>query len=316
MGRADKSTRDYVNDADVFADAFNYLMYNGDSVVDAKILKPLDTSLLLNIFGLEDEKKQKNEFVQRYRDAVRQATIKVDDHFAYMILGIESQTDIHYGMPIRNIVYDGLQYAIQAEELRVKHKIAGENKTPVNFVSGVQKGDKVLPVVTIVIYFGTKPWDGPLSMMELFDLPNIPDTRALRFIQDYKVFLIEPDKMTDADFDKFSSDLGRVLKFMQRASDKDRMKELMTEDSYRRIGRKAAQVIKDCANVNIKIDSNQEVVDMCKAWSDAQVDAEIKSAIDTARRYKISEDKILADIMKQFGLTEEQAKDYMLKESA
>lgn len=315
MGRADKSTRDYVNDADVFADAFNYLMYNGDSVVDAKILKPLDTSLLLNIFGLEDEKKQKNEFVQRYRDAVRQATIKVDDHFAYMILGIESQTDIHYGMPIRNIVYDGLQYAIQAEELRVKHKIAGENKTPVNFVSGVQKGDKVLPVVTIVIYFGTKPWDGPLSMMELFDLPNIPDTRALRFIQDYKVFLIEPDKMTDADFDKFSSDLGRVLKFMQRASDKDRMKELMTEDSYRRIGRKAAQVIKDCANVNIKIDSNQEVVDMCKAWSDAQVDAEIKSAIDTARRYKISEDKILADIMKQFGLTEEQAKDYMLKES-
>lgn len=316
MGRADKSTRDYVNDADVFADAFNYLMYDGDSVVDAKTLKPLDTSLLLNIFGLEDEKNQKNEFVQRYRDAVRQATIKADDHFAYMILGIESQTDIHYGMPIRNIVYDGLQYAIQAEELRVKHKIAGEHKTPTDFVSGVQKGDKVLPVVTIVIYWGSKPWDGPLSMMELFDLPDIPDKRALRFIQDYKVFLIEPGRMTDDDFDKFSSDLGKVLKFMQRASDKDRMRELMTEDSYRSIGRKAAQVIKDCANVNIKIDSNQEVVDMCKAWSDAQAEAAILAYIESARHYGASDAVIMADIMKKYNLTEEQAKDYMLKKSA
>lgn len=55
---------------------------------------------------------------------------------------------------------------------------------------------------------------------------------------------------------------------------------------------------------------------MCKAWNDAQAEAEIKSAINTARRYKISEDKILADIMEQFGLTEQEAKDYMLKKSA
>ncbi len=136
MGNADKSTRDYINDADVFADAFNFLMYDGDSVVDAESLKPLDTSQLLNVFGIDGADNKKNEFVQRYRDSVRQATIKADDHFAYMILGIESQTDIHYGMPIRNIVYDGLQYAIQAEELRVKHKVAGDSKTSADFLSG------------------------------------------------------------------------------------------------------------------------------------------------------------------------------------
>ncbi len=98
------------------------------------------------------------------------------------------------------------------------------------------------------------------------------------------------------------------------------MRELMTEDFCRRIGRKAAQVIRDCANVNIKIDSNQEVVDMCKAWSDAQAEAArnaaILATIETARQYKVAEDVILADIMKKYSLTEEQAKGYMLKKSA
>ncbi|MCD8373928.1 MAG: hypothetical protein LUC20_02320 [Oscillospiraceae bacterium] len=63
---------------------------------------------------------------------------------------------------------------------------------------------------------------------------------------------------------------------------------------------------------------------MCKLLEDmrneaaatAAREAEIQSAIDTARRYDISEDKILADIMKQFGLTEEEAKEYMLRKSA
>ncbi|MCD7822420.1 MAG: hypothetical protein LUG86_00110 [Oscillospiraceae bacterium] len=59
---------------------------------------------------------------------------------------------------------------------------------------------------------------------------------------------------------------------------------------------------------------------MCKAWSDARKDAErngeIRSAVNTARRYGISDDKILADIIAQFDLTEGEAKAYLLKESA
>lgn len=68
--------------------------------------------------------------------------------------------------------------------------------------------------------------------------------------------------------------------------------------------------------MNIKIDSNQEVVDMCKAWSDAQAEAAILAYIESARHYGASDAVIMADIMKKYNLTEEQAKDYMLKKSA
>lgn len=271
MGAQDTATRDYVNEADIFADAFNYLIYNGEQVVDAKALQPLDTSLLLSIFGSEDpdkegnaeeeatssgkrkrKKKQPNEAVQRYRDAVRTAAVKYDDHFAYVILGIEAQTHIHYAMPVRNLVYDGLQYAAQVEQLRNKHKLSGDQSITDEFLSGFYRGDRLLPVITLVIYFGSKPWDGALSLMELLD---IPDERALPFIQDYKVFLIEPAKMTDDDFNKFSTNLGKVLKFMQRSADDEKMDALLAEDDVvKNLDRKAAMVIRNCANVEVEFD--------------------------------------------------------------
>ncbi|MCD7890121.1 MAG: PD-(D/E)XK nuclease family transposase [Oscillospiraceae bacterium] len=62
------------------------------------------------------------------------------------------------------------------------------------------------------------------------------------------------------------------------------------------------------------------ITQMCKLIEDmrneAALDAAITSAVDTARRYGVSEEAILADIMKQFKLSEAEAKDYMLKKSA
>ncbi|MCD7882438.1 MAG: transposase, partial [Lachnospiraceae bacterium] len=283
MGAQDTVTRDYVNEADIFADAFNYLIFNGEQVVDAKTLQSLDTSLLLNIFGgwendisekendeLEvaapkkqrKKKKKSNEAVQRYRDAIKTASLKRDDHFAYMIFGIEAQTHIHYAMPVRNLVYDGLQYAAQVEQFRIRHDLSGNEGVTDEFLSGLYRGDRLLPVITLVIYFGSKPWDGVLNLRDLLD---VPDNRVLPFIQDYKVFLIEPAKMTDDDFDKFSTNLGKVLKFLQRSADKKKMDALLAEDdAFKSLDRKAAMVIKNCANIDVDLEEC-EVTNMCKA---------------------------------------------------
>jgi len=55
---------------------------------------------------------------------------------------------------------------------------------------------------------------------------------------------------------------------------------------------------------------------MCKLMEDMRNDVAIKATVDTARRYGVSESAILADIMEQFGLSESEAKGYMLKKSA
>ena len=44
MGLADTVTKAYMKDNSVFADAFNYLIYGGEAVVDPKQLQELDTT--------------------------------------------------------------------------------------------------------------------------------------------------------------------------------------------------------------------------------------------------------------------------------
>lgn len=70
MGLADTVTKAYMKDNSVFADAFNYLIYGGEAVVDPKQLQELDTTEIALPFGSQDEEgKQPEEAVQKYRDS-------------------------------------------------------------------------------------------------------------------------------------------------------------------------------------------------------------------------------------------------------
>ena len=51
MGLADTVTKVYMKDNSVFADAFNYLIYGGEAVVDPKQLQELDTTEIALPFG-------------------------------------------------------------------------------------------------------------------------------------------------------------------------------------------------------------------------------------------------------------------------
>ena len=84
MGLADTVTKAYMKDNSVFADAFNYLIYGGEAVVDPKQLQELDTTEIALPFGSQDEDgKQPEEAVQKYRDVLKSAIIKQDACLIY-----------------------------------------------------------------------------------------------------------------------------------------------------------------------------------------------------------------------------------------
>ena len=126
MGLADTVTKAYMKENTVFADAFNYLIYGGKTVVNPTQLKELDTTEIALPFGAQNENRtQPDDAVQKYRDVLKSAVIKQDGEAAYILLGIENQTDIHYAMPVRNIIYDALQYGKQVADIAAKHRTDG-----------------------------------------------------------------------------------------------------------------------------------------------------------------------------------------------
>ena len=64
IGAADAVTKAYIRKNEVFADAFNYFMYDGEQKIQPDQLRELDTTeiaILLNEKDTKDNKNRKNE---------------------------------------------------------------------------------------------------------------------------------------------------------------------------------------------------------------------------------------------------------------
>ena len=122
MGMADTVTKQYMRENTVFADAFNFLLYDGENVIQPDKLKELDTTELAVPFAVDNTDNRQSEAVQKYRDILKMTTVMTDDKAAYVLFGVEAQTDIHYAMPVRNVIYDALQYGRQVTEVSKRNR--------------------------------------------------------------------------------------------------------------------------------------------------------------------------------------------------
>ena len=281
MGKIDTITREYMQDAEVFADAFNYLIYDGAEVIRPEQLRELDTAESATLFGEKKESVQ----VQVYRDVLKSVIAMEDGDFTYLILGIENQTGVNYAMPVRNMVYDGMQYYSQVRAISKKNrKSQGIKLSKDEYLSGFSGGDSLLPVITLVVYFGAKAWDGPKSLHEMMTLQ---DARPLSYVADYRINLLEPACMSDEDIAGLKTDLKDVFYFIKYSGDKERLKELVeTNMDFRHMRRRTAEVIKAVTNSDIRLPEREERVDMCLAIEQMKEESE---AIGEARGVAIGE---------------------------
>ena len=292
MGKVDTVTKAYMRKNNFFADAFNYLIYDGKPVVNPDQLRELDTTEIALPFGLrENEKGPSNDLVQKYRDILKSAVVMQEDEAAYILLGIENQTDIHYAMPVRNMIYDALQYGKQVADTAANHR---KNDR-------FYKEDVLKPVVTLVIHFGADEWDAPLSLHEMMGTQN---EKLMHYVQDYQIHLIDPAKLTEEDLKKFTSSLREVIKYIKYSKDKEKLSRILKDNSRMLIDREAVLVIKTITNTAIEISEKEEKIDMCKAIDDMLSEREAKGEI---RGIEIGEFRMLVKQVKKGRLTIEEA---------
>ena len=217
MGRIDTETKAFMSDPSRFADAFNYLIYDGQPVIKPDDLKPLDTTEIAIPYGSNARVPE-----QKYRDVLKLVSIMKDDEAIYAVLGVENQAKIHYAMPVKDMLYDALNYVRQVSEAK-KTLEKGDAVTTEEFLSGFRKEDRLLPVITLVIYFGASEWDGP---MRIHDMLSTKNKRLLDFVPDYRINLIAPTQVPDEDFEKFSTDFRDVMQFIKVSNNQEKVEQL------------------------------------------------------------------------------------------
>ena len=283
MGNADTITKLYMSNNDIFADVFNFFIYDGSPVIDPDHLTAIDTTEIA-VPGGDFEHA---EYIQKYRDILKSAAVMEDDAATYLLLGIENQSTVNYAMPVRNMVYDALQYDRQVRTISSRHRRNGDRRglSPDEFLSGFSVGDRLTPVVTLAVYFGADEWTAPCSLHEMMDLKN---RNLVNAVQDYRINLIQPAKLTDEDFRKFRTNFRIVMNFLKVSRDKAGMKNLIEhEESLRHLSTDAALVLKNCANLNITIDESAEVTDMCQAWTDMANECRAEGEVQGEKRGEI-----------------------------
>lgn len=283
LGKADIYTKGYTEDPHIFADAFNCMIHKGEQVIDPEKLHPMDSTVVGVPYGSSGAEMP----VQKFRDGLKYLTQMEDERNIYLILGIEDQTNVNYAMPVKDMVYDALQYASQIENAarsrREERKEAGrvekeqkewksrkEQKEQVNsgeYLTGFYKDDRLIPVITQVIYLSPDRWDGPRSLHEML---LTEDPEILSFVPNYRINLLSPAEMTDEEIDRFQTSLREVMKFIKYSKDKKKLLELVGNDErFHSLDYRAARVINAVTGSKLKFGKKEETpVSMCKAISD------------------------------------------------
>lgn len=314
MGIKDTVTAKYMRQNEIFADAFNYFIYDGKQVIDPDTLEELDTREIDVPYGGKDGAMQP---LQRTRDVIKSVTAITDKRRAYLVLSIENQSNIHYAMAVKNMVYDALQYTKQVEKAISSHKESGDYKgsNSDEYLSGFMKTDRLMPVVTLVIYFDSKEWDGPMSIHEMF---SEKDAAILSFVPDYKINLIEPAAIADDDFNKFKTTLKEVLTFIKYSQDAEHLtRAIQNDEKFHHLGRDEVNVLNACVNANLSMDENEEECDMCLALQTIAERAAKEATEKEAKEAKLRAEKerlntllqTVINLMNNLGLSAEQSMD-------
>jgi len=317
LGKVDTVTKEYMKNPEIFADAFNKFLYHGRKVINPDSLTELDTTEIVLPYGKDGAAVPE----QKYRDVLK--LMMTDGNLAYCILGCEDQSFIHYAMPVKNLVYDAMQLAHQVMEAADSHKHKNpeknngkENKlSSGEYLGGFHKTDKLLPVITLTIFWGPESWDGPLSLKDMY-LPM--DESISKYVPDYTVNLIAPEQMSEAEINEFKTSLKEVMLYIKYSKDKARLQEVTQEyPEFRSLDRQAAEVINVTTNSHLKYPDGKERIDLCLAIEEMRNDSklegklegEIKGTVETFKEVGFSLQETIQRIADKFNLTLHQAEE-------
>ncbi|MBP5640910.1 MAG: Yae1 family protein [Victivallales bacterium] len=247
----DALSREYFSNPEVFADAFNYFLYDGKPVITPDSLTPMDPNemLLPSHLGLV------GKAFERRRDLVKQFACKRGKEASYAILAIEEQTKPDYGMPVRTMTYDALRYNSQVQTIRYSRPKKGEDVEAgknIPFITDLLPGDKLKPVITLVVYLSDTAWSGARTLHDLLD---IQDERLKCFISDYRLNLIEPYSMSPEELRKLSTDLRGILYGAKFAHDNARLLEgILSEECCGGLNPHSVPLFQKITNYNFSLE--------------------------------------------------------------
>ena len=263
MGKNDVALGAYFSDPQIFADLFNAWMYGGKQVIDPGSLMT------------EDSVQPRPEYARPYKHVRDVVKMYQKDGVQLVLLGIENQEQVDYSAPVRIMQFDGADYQNQVRRTEEENRKRLELKTglPAFF-----REDRIVPVITLILYFGEEEWDRPVRLHDMLAFPK-GDTRIKMLVPDYPIHVISVRRNGSAgmDISLLHTELRQVFGFLQLQEDKEGLKRYVEENRpvFSRLSSNAALFLAASAHETrlLKgLNREEEHYDMCRALDEWYAD--------------------------------------------
>lgn len=201
MGEKDITQKNFEAYNDVVADIVNGSLFDGQERIKAESL--------VDAQPFSQYKADDGTIHELERDVAKYC-MDIKCNLRLALVGFENQIAIDLDMPIRVFGYDGVSYR---DELNL-------DKIVIDEVTGKKHKirNKRYPVITLVLYFGKKPWKKPLCLYDVVDVPDF----LKPFVNDFKINLIDVPRLTPEQVKKYKGDFQIIADyFVQLNSGKE-----------------------------------------------------------------------------------------------
>lgn len=319
MGQSDEVTRRFWADNARFADIVNAGIFQGRKIVKGSQLRGRDT-YTGGLFGSLKKKMQ----IYGYRDVFKKADFGVN----FALIGIENQEDIHYAMPIKVWKYDFLGYEEQLQNIKKRHKRA-KDLTGAEYLSGFSSKDKLNPILTMVLYYGKEPWNGPTCLNDMLNWENIPEVVRNKLVN-YPIYIVDVRRFRGTE--EMCTDAKLVFGFLQRHENQQQLEKYVNDNKkeFTNLEEDTYDMISILTSSQDLMPDKQEYmnergeVNMCKALEDMKASAKqqgkqeereqnIFILVESLRELDIPEEDILRKIEEKYQLPKEEAVEFVKK---
>lgn len=313
MGKADINVNIWLSEKKRFANLFNGVIYGGRQVIlpeDLEEVNPVSSVSVKNRAGKTKNMKKYRDIIKKWRN---QATL--------VLLANESQDKVHYAMPHKVMLYDGMDYETQIRnnwknfnDRRKQNKKAGqslEHLTAGEYLSRFRKKDRLIPIISLVFYYGSEPWDGPVDLYDMFQLEGAKEENEIleKYLPNYKINLVDAERLEDVE--KFSDDLQVILTMLRYRDSKEELTDYINENKkfFQNVDYETSQAMKAFLNMKQilgEAEHKEEMIDMCKAiqemYDDGVKDGIQKGKIELLKEQiqrKLSKGKSIDEIAEE-----------------
>lgn len=228
MGKLNNVLYPYLSDPERFADLFNGSLFKGEQVLHAEQMETVTERYI--------RKDEDGE----YRETERDIRKVLRDGLMLQIFAVENQSYVSYMMPLRCMGYDVREYQQQIAALEKENREQKRLRGGDEYLSGLRAGDRLVPVYTIVLYWGEKEWQGPRRLSDMMGFEGNEKLREL--FCDYSMHLVCVSEIENCE--DYRSDLRDVFRLLKYRGDKEKMYAAVKErDEYRHLSEDTYDVL-------------------------------------------------------------------------